>query len=677
MEYQDICKTSLNETHLPTLCLNMIVRNESKIICRLLNSVLPIIDTYCICDTGSTDNTCEIIKNFFDEKKIKGKIVNFPFKNFEHNRNFALQSAYGMSEYLLLLDADMELTLNGFDKNILRTADVFCVFQGNFTFFYQNVRILKNKPGFSYIGVTHEYLNVPNGNNKVTLKKDTIFINDIGDGGWKENKYKRDIELLSNFLAEHPNHDRTLFYLANSYFNLGNFIDAIENYKKRTEVGGWIEEIFYSYYKIGICYEKLGDMSNAIYYWLEAYNHHNTRLESIYKIVEYYRIAGKQKICNNFINMVKNTLLKHQTGELTTDNFLFVDNEPYKYLFDYEFSIIAYYLNIKNINNEVVNIFNNCYNNNNLNNVLTNMKFYKFILKPKIIYNLNDFFTQKINDKNYDFRSSSSSIIQNGSNGYFMNIRFVNYELINEYRTYKYDNYILSLNKYVELDRNFNVISTKLFDEIFHDGRKYGGVEDVRIFYDKKQDKITYIGVGLHKNENIGIMYGDYDISKNYLHTNELKSEFNNNNCEKNWVYFYHKNEIHIVYSWGPLKICSINKETNKIIEVKNVKMPMLFNHVRGSSCGYNFNNCEIWFIVHLVSYETPRHYYHLICVFDNDMNLLRYSAPFKFSDFCIEYSLSIIVEKKRVIITHSEADSTTNICIYEKEYIDNILIYK
>ena len=48
------------------LALNMIVKNEGKIIERLLTSVLPIVDTYCICDTGSTDNTKEIIKNFFD-----------------------------------------------------------------------------------------------------------------------------------------------------------------------------------------------------------------------------------------------------------------------------------------------------------------------------------------------------------------------------------------------------------------------------------------------------------------------------------------------------------------------------------------------------------------------------------------------------------------------------------
>jgi glycosyltransferase involved in cell wall biosynthesis len=52
----------------------MIVKNESKIIKRLLKSVLPIIDTYCICDTGSTDNTIQIIKEFFNKNKIDGKI---------------------------------------------------------------------------------------------------------------------------------------------------------------------------------------------------------------------------------------------------------------------------------------------------------------------------------------------------------------------------------------------------------------------------------------------------------------------------------------------------------------------------------------------------------------------------------------------------------------------------
>ena len=50
----------IEEINYPTICLNMIVKNESKIITRLFDSVLSIIDTYCICDTGSNDNTIDI-----------------------------------------------------------------------------------------------------------------------------------------------------------------------------------------------------------------------------------------------------------------------------------------------------------------------------------------------------------------------------------------------------------------------------------------------------------------------------------------------------------------------------------------------------------------------------------------------------------------------------------------
>ena len=88
-------KLKEDPNYVPTICLNMIVKNESKIIKRLFESVLPIIDTYCICDTGSTDNTVELIQEFFDSKNIKGSVVFEPFKDFAHNRNFALQSCLG------------------------------------------------------------------------------------------------------------------------------------------------------------------------------------------------------------------------------------------------------------------------------------------------------------------------------------------------------------------------------------------------------------------------------------------------------------------------------------------------------------------------------------------------------------------------------------------------------
>ena len=139
---------------MPKLCLNMIVKNESKIITRLFDSVIDIIDSYCICDTGSTDNTIELIENYFKERNKPGKVIKEPFKDFEYNRTFSLQACEKNPDidYVLLMDADMVLMkgpnfdVNSFKQGLLK-ADVFHLFQGSERFSYKNVRIVKNNMG--------------------------------------------------------------------------------------------------------------------------------------------------------------------------------------------------------------------------------------------------------------------------------------------------------------------------------------------------------------------------------------------------------------------------------------------------------------------------------------------------------------------------------------------------
>jgi hypothetical protein len=198
----------------------------------------------------------------------------------------------------------------------------------------------------------------------------------------------------------------------------------------------------------------------------------------------------------------------------------------------------------------------------------------------------------------------------------------------------------------------------------------------MRLFKNKYLDCINFIGTGYHENNTIGIFHGKYNNNK-LIDEIEIKPGFNiTSTCEKNWIYTYYKDEIHIVYSWYPLKICKINKENNSILDLVIEKpMPKMFRSTRGSTCGFKYNN-EIWFIVHIVSYEKPRHYYHVMVIFDENMNLQRYSAPFKFEDECIEYCLGVVVENKQVIMTYSTLDKTTKLAIYDKEYIDSILIY-
>lgn len=146
---------------------------------------------------------------------------------------------------------------------------------------------------------------------------------------------------------------------------------------------------------------------------------------------------------------------------------------------------------------------------------------------------------------------------------------------------------------------------------------------------------------------------------------------------KKNWVFFDYNHSTHLIYEWFPLHICKIDNETSLLNIVEKHEMPLIFSHCRGSTSGFKFDDSEIWFVTHMVSYEEPRHYYHLIVVFDEKMVLKSYSAPFKFEGEPIEYCLGLIVEKETVIMSYSTWDRTTKIAIYEKSYIDSLLVYK
>jgi len=58
----------------PTLCFATMCKNEEHCIQNTLESVYKYIDYWVVCDTGSTDRTCEIVEQFFKEK---GKISTF------------------------------------------------------------------------------------------------------------------------------------------------------------------------------------------------------------------------------------------------------------------------------------------------------------------------------------------------------------------------------------------------------------------------------------------------------------------------------------------------------------------------------------------------------------------------------------------------------------------------
>jgi len=675
---------------MPSICLNSIVKNESAVILRMLQSVESIVDTYCICDTGSTDNTIELIKGFFDERHIHGVIINEPFVNFEHNRNVALKACSGMSDYIIFIDADMVLNIHNFSKEKLMDNHMYSILQGNSSFHYPNVRIIKNDNTSKYVGVTHEYIDCRPNQVHIILDKNELFITDIGDGGSKGDKVDRDIRLLKGDLEKNENNPRSLFYLANTYFDSNQLDESIPYYLKRIEVGGWDQEIWYSYYRLGEIYKRKNEIQQAILYWMEGFSVLPERLENIYKIINHYRMAGKNKLAYTYIKLIKDIFMTHKENNVR-NSYLFMENDIYTHLIDYEIVILSYYNGNKNVNIPVLSILQTTNSQSIIKSVLSNMKFYPNIYTPLQTRN----YTSKmncniqVNSQKYlfSFKSSTCSIIRNPyDEGYLLNIRYHNYSLKdNGYVIELPENYnqevrpTVTQNQLIILNNEFDVVSSHITPLVVKQSKKLIGIEDVRLFYCEKEDKILTIGTSTHDIHDVSISQGTFDYpTKSYSHPVNIRQTFKESGCEKNWVYFSHRNKTRILYSWSPFKVCNVN-EKNELDVVFEQQLPPLFNHVRNSTCGVQCGD-EIWFVGHIVSHEGDdghyRHYYDIIIVLNaTTLKLVKSTPLFKYSESRIQYTLGLIVEEDKVILSYSTMDDTTLVSVYDKKYIESSMI--
>ena len=544
----------------PKICLNMIVKNESKIIVRLLESVIPIIDSYCICDTGSSDNTIELIRTYFDSKNIPGKIMEEPFRDFGYNRTYALNGCNDMqnADYILLVDADMILEMNipdmtSFKRSLIK--DAYYIVQGSSSFYNQNIRIIRNDPTYHYWGVTHEYIELPDNASIGNINKETFFINDIGDGGSKENKFLRDIELLKRGLETNPNNPRYMFYLANSYRDSAQYELAVDTYVKRVGLNGWIQETWHSYYSMANCYYYMKQYANAIYYWLEAYQLMPTRIENLYKIVHLYRNEKKYALALAFYELANNV------RELNPPhNHLFLENDVYEHKLDYEFSILGYYTKINKVN--MVTTCMNLLNKRNINpsiydNILSNYKYYcqeltiHKVCPPNLdtVYvNLLDKLENigveqmKHEPKMYP---STPSICENSQNPneLFVCKRYVNYT-VNDKGEYINPEKITTKNVFAKLtliDNQWIKETECVMDYDHSHDDVYIGEEDVKMIH--TCNTIEYSANRVTPGYEFHVEHGVYDYHNNVNISCNILQKKTRNSFEKNWVLFKNNND--------------------------------------------------------------------------------------------------------------------------------------
>lgn len=309
------------------------------------------------------------------------------------------------------------------------------------------------------------------------------------------------------------------------------------------------------------------------------------------------------------------------------------------------------------------------------------------------------------NHYNYSIFYPSNSTIIKYNDEYIINIRYVNYvihDISNQDVKYdgKYnDNEVvfISINKYVKLNSRFQEIESKWLDVDFKKADEMInyrtnkmiestreiviGIEDIRLY--NFNSSIKYMGSLRVDPYTTSIVMGDYNYCNlnnyNIMNSNNLTYENNCKHhltsCEKNWSFVDLNNELHVVYKWYPIQICSIYD--NSINLTREIVSPIFFKKMRGSSCASKFNN-NIWFLTHIVDTDLLGNglgkYFHVFVIFDSDLNLIKYSQPFTFDDKLIEFCVGLIVEEENILMTHSIYDNSSILGIYNRVNLVNSL---
>lgn len=291
----------------PILVVVLMVKNEETV---MRDTLQPFVDgginSFFIFDTGSIDNTIKVTEEFFVEHNItQGYIVQEPFIDFASSRNRALDLAeekFPNAAFMVMLDAEWYLNdacaLVEFCELCLKRGDKYSSYfirivneaLDNYT-----CRLIRCNCDVRFQGVVHEVIA-----QSLSVKvPDTIYFQYLPKSNGIEKtatRFLRDRELL---LKEHyakPWCTRTLFYLARTCEDLGNWEEAYDFYKMRVDMIGWDEEDFIVRYRLAETIKKLilhaknskYQWSEAMHYYMEAYQMRSHRIEPLVGIADYY-----------------------------------------------------------------------------------------------------------------------------------------------------------------------------------------------------------------------------------------------------------------------------------------------------------------------------------------------------------------------------------------------------
>lgn len=276
-----------------TISLCMIVKNEEEVLARCLNSVKDLVDEIIIVDTGSTDSTRQIAREFTNN------VFEFPWiDDFSAARNFAFSKA--TMDYMLWLDADDVLLprdqalLQELKETLSPRVDiVMCRYnvgfdeENNPTFSYYRERIVKNHAGLRFTGAVHEAI-APTG---------TVVYSDfaVTHKKLRPGDPDRNLRIFEKLLASGKALDpREQFYYARELTYHNRDQEAAEILTAFLDDSrAWVENSIEGCRLLAQCYERLGDDKASLHTLLRSLEFDLPRAELCCDVGQYFLNHGQ------------------------------------------------------------------------------------------------------------------------------------------------------------------------------------------------------------------------------------------------------------------------------------------------------------------------------------------------------------------------------------------------
>lgn len=625
-----------------TICLNMIVKNESEIIERCLASVLPVIDHYVVCDTGSSDDTIDRVRRFFDARGLPGEIHQIDFVDFEQTRNRALdlcRASPAEFDYLLVADADMELVVES-DAFRDLAAPAYLVRQSSGISYY-NTRLLRRDVSARYVGVTHEYLKVDGR----TERLEGVHFIDHACGANRFEKTDRDLRLLTEGLQREPDNARYMFYLAQTYRDAGQFAEAVSWYERRIAAGGWDEEAWFARYMAALCFQALGDEAQFLRGCLEAYAQRPWRAEPLHALAKHYRMAGKQEAAMLFCEAA--AVIPHPDADL-----LFVDDQVYRTGITEEMSICGFYSRREDRRRRGYESCMQLLTSRDADDATRWLALCNSVFYVKSAAELFPGFAAKEISVDVDagYHPLNPSIWIHEGTPYCI-VRTVNYTVDGtRYTVNDPGQVILTRNLFVRMDGEFNVIDRRAMPDRSSGVPRFDfpvdGFEDCRLFHcrggfwcsctvrDRNPAGRCEIAVLKVADAGLSILQVD--------RTMEPKRH------QKNWMPLVRDDELYFIYTVDPTIVLRFDLEGGAPTVASHKVPPLALPYARGGSQAVRVNDGWLCLIHDAFNpRENQRFYWHRFVLLDDDFAVRSASEPFYFRQKGIEFCAGLAYDHR------------------------------